>query len=374
MIMHSKKIFFLICFFGLALAEAQAKGPSDTNEPAAISWWSNLFSFRVDSTQNKEDLKEAFTHFISEAQKLPTLWLSEIDKPENKKKIDDVGGKIVPKVVLDYINGSDTEKKKILGDIMAKTNNLINNIGQAAEDYKVYDNIRARFYPSTLDLAYYGFVFGSAVFIGFNGLYYVQQKLRDYLAIRKPKYISPLSKIGLFDLYKQKLKTFFYGLKKRANDIRVESIESALKKNCITSYANKKLYSNGVIHFTNDHMLKNESIRLLGNVSNRLEMDFIAVPSINLLQKNTVIDICNELVHVIHKNSRPVLLYIDNIALLSMDGTEYSEREECIRIIASFLKSSADILNTKCMIVGVMDDKESLEGPFVEIYTKQVYL
>lgn len=379
MIIYSKKIFFLTCFVGLALAEDQSQTPSAiTPDAAKKKWWSIYIPFRLDSTQNKEDLKEVIEFGADKAKKLlqssPALLLNEIDKPENKEKIKGIGGKIVPKVFLDYITGSEDNKKQILDNIMVETNKLINNVGQAAEKYKVSENIRARFYPSTLDLAYYGFVFGSAVFIGFNGFYYLQQQFRDYLAIRKPKYISPLSKIGLFDQYKQKAKTFFYGPKKRADDVQSESIASELTKHCITTLSNKKQYASCLIRFSTSTFVKDQPMRLLSNVANNLEMDFIAVSSINLLQKNTVIDIWNELAHIIHKNNRPVLLYIDNISLASMDGTEYSEREEAIRMLSLAIQSSADVLRSKCMMVGLLEEKELFEGPFVEIYTKQVYL
>ncbi|RTL07058.1 hypothetical protein EKK58_02670 [Candidatus Dependentiae bacterium] len=359
MFKYSKKIFFVACFFSLIMAEEQAQTASNKNNQKAKSFLGNLLTATLDTTQNKEDLKEVIG-FAAEK-------VADLVKNASTAKF-------VPKIAIDYVNGSEDEKKIILGNLMTETNNLVNNVGQAAEDYKVFDNIRARFYPSTLDLAYYGFVFGSAVFIGFNGFYYVQQTLKDYLATRKPKYISPFSKIGLFDQYKQKAKTFFYGLKKRANDAQLESISSILAKNCITHNVNKKQYVNCLMRLSSNNFAKNESTRLLGNVANKLGMDFIAVPSINLLQKNTVIDMWNELSHIIHKNNRPVLLYIDSVSLLSIDGTEYSEREECVRMLALAIKSSSDVLKSKCMIVGLLDRQESFEGPFAEIYTQQTYL
>lgn len=392
MLMSCKRIVF-IAILGLLLPSisktqqnqksegiGQHKSPAEPTR-TVYSWWKkkNPFRFTLDSTQNKEDLKEVVEFTAIKAQEVFQGMLSSLlnglENPENKEKMKNIRGKIVPQCAVDYLKASSKEKKReVLNRLMEDINSLVDNAGQAAKEYKVFENIRARFYPTTFDLAYYGFVFGSAVFIGFNGLYYVQQMLRDYLAIRKPKYISPFSRIGLFDQYKQMINTYFYGLKKQPDDVQLESIASALGENGSTDGDNKKRYYNCLVRVPNITFVKDESTRLLGSVANKLEMDFIAVSSINLLQKHTVTDIWNDLVHIIHKNKRPVLLYIDNISLLSMDGTEYSEREECIRMLALAIKSSADVLRSKCMIVGLLDQQELFEGPFADIYTKQLYI
>lgn len=342
----------------------------------------SIFSIGVDTTQAKVDGKEMFASGRQEAEtftkNVPSMLLDALNKPENREKFVKFLEKICPSDALIYLNGSKEEQEDVAKRIVGKLNGFVNTVGQEAEKQKVYENIRnlvSPLAPSPWYLARYGFIFGAAVFAGFNGLYYVQQAVKDYLAIRKPKYISPLSSIGVFDQYKQRIKTFVYGLKKRKNDDEAQVIAKQLQNSYLQEHTStKKQYHNFFIQY--DNALHNhDTTRLFGAVAQKLGMDFIAISSINLLQKNTIVELCNELVQIIYKNNRPVLLYIDQAELLSMDGTEYSEREDCIKILASCLQSSMAILRSKCMIIGLSHDKEAhLSGPFTKIFTKRFVL
>ena len=340
----------------------------------AFQGYNNLnakwLSLVLDSAQLKNDGKELFSFGVEKVEtlmkKVPSTFLEEINKPENKEKCS----KILPEGIVKLFNGSEKDRQDGAKAIVKGLNDLASTFKKEAEKQELYENVRNVLMPSPWYLARCGFIFGASIFAGFNGLYYAQQAIKDYLAIRKPKYISPLSSIGVLDQYKQLIKNWIYGFKKKKNDVEVQTIVDRLQAMLFINDNGKKQYNN---FFIRNNVIY-DNTRLFGAVAQKFDMDFIAVPSINLLQKNNIVELWNELVQIIHKNNRPVLLYIDQAELLSMDGTEYSEREDNIRILASCVKSSLAIFKAKCIIVGLSRNKEDLQGPFSEIFTKQFIL
>jgi hypothetical protein len=336
-----------------------------------------LFSVGWDTSQAKADGKEMITSMRQEGEAFlknaPSIVLNELNKPENKEKCS----KILPEGIVKLFNGSEKDRQDVIQyfskNIVKGSNDAVTAVCKEAQDQKLYENLYnalIAIMPSPWYFARYGFIFGASVFAGFNGLYYAQQVIKDYLAIRKPKYLSPLSSVGVLDQYKQLIKNWIYGFKKQKNDVEVQIIVDRLQTMLFINDNGKKQYNN---FFIRNNVIY-DNTRLFGAVAQKLDMDFIAVPSINLLQKNNIVEIWNELIQIIHKNNRPVLLYIDQAELLSMDGTEYSEREDNIRILASCVKSSMAVFKGKCIIIGLSRNKEDLQGPFSEIFTKQFTL
>jgi hypothetical protein len=225
------------------------------------------------------------------------------------------------------------------------------------------------FLPGHWYLARYGVVFGAAVWAGFNGLYFAQQALKDYLALRRPKYISPLSSLGLVDRYKHLAKKLVYGLFKRKQDVQANALVDDLKKHITKGLTFKKGGS-----FCVHNSSYKSSTHLFSALAKQVGMDFIAVSAVYLLDKKIGPELWNDIMQLIHKNGYPVLLYIDQAELLSMDGTEYSKREDNVRIFASCFHSAIPAISSKCVLVGAMNNQDVLQGPFASILTKHLNL
>ena len=327
----------------------------DAQEVALLvnQWLLKAFS-GVKFSFDKDNLKESVATIMKEQVDPCIHELKNVFDPEKLRKI----ASFLPVDVRDLFSDDQDKKNLACEKIVAFINNQVSLFDSELHKQGFFEKVKNIISPSPSYFARYGAVFGASSILAGIMVHSGYTSLHDYFQMRKSKYLLPISTIGRIDRIKDMFLQY-WPLKKRCNIDADEQMFIAFKKQL-----KNKSHTDQILFFEKDNQV---TMHTCAATAKKLNMDFIAVSAVSLLQGNIGIELWHDIIQLVHKNSYKTVIVIDQAELLSTFSKEYTKHEELVRMLASSFQSAASVFAGRCVIVGLTNNKEKICGPFQQL-------